>query len=149
MTVTNAGHQLLPTQPLTPSPDASQTEYRAWNPNHNGVKRAAIGKRTGFFGVVNLLAPRKLSQEPSSHHWHSNFTYVQLKYTFEDDATGQPIIVGRTYMSFYGAPPAWACARRACMSREVSPADGPRARVPAQISTLASRWCRARRRPSK
>lgn len=40
----------------------NESTYRAWNPRHNGVKRRSEGTSTGFFGALNLLGPRSITQ---------------------------------------------------------------------------------------
>ena len=40
----------------------NETEYRAWNPRHNGVKRQEEGTTVGMFGAINLLGPRSTTQ---------------------------------------------------------------------------------------
>ena len=42
----------------------NETEYRANNANVNGVKRELYGTTEGFFGVLNLLGPRRPWQRP-------------------------------------------------------------------------------------
>ena len=67
----------------------NETDYRAWNPRHNGVKRQEEGTRVGFFGAVNLLGPRTVDQRPLDRFWNDQFTIVQLRYTFmTEEATG-------------------------------------------------------------
>ena len=87
---------------------------RAWNPNHNGVKRVAIGTAEGFFAAINLLGPRSEAQRPADKFWHATFTIVQLRYEFVAggarvdartcDATSgsrdTPLALGRTFMTF-------------------------------------------------
>lgn len=58
----------------------NDTEYRAWNQRINGVRRVARGTQAGYYGVVNLLAPR--SRHQRSKLWSEQFTMVQLNYTF-------------------------------------------------------------------
>lgn len=48
---------------------------------------------------MNLLAPRETSQ--GGQQWRDDITYVQLKYTFLNSGTGEPITLGRTFMTFY------------------------------------------------
>ena len=72
----------------------NESEYRAWNNYWNSIKYDS----DGAFGVVNLLAPREESQGDS---WRTEYTFVQLKIEFINAATGQPITLDRTFMSFY------------------------------------------------
>jgi hypothetical protein len=85
---------------------------RAWNPRHNGVKRQEVGGNAGYFGAVNLLGPRSLTQRPFSQFWSDTFTIVQLRFDFLREATDGayqqlglsglvPIELERTFISFY------------------------------------------------
>ena len=69
----------------------NETEYRAWNPRHNGLKRQAAGANYGFFGSINLLSPRDPSRiqyaRPANKLWFSTFTAVQLRYEFLAETT--------------------------------------------------------------
>ena len=89
----------------------NESEYRAWNPNHNGIKRQTEGARTGYFGAINLLGPRLSAQRPFEKYWNEHFTFVQLRYEFLDGASGQPLIIGRTFITFCApSPTPYACA---------------------------------------
>ena len=82
---------------------------RCADPRHNGVKRAQIGTREGYFVAINLLAPRSPSQMPADKLWYSDFTIVQLVYSFVTGPTSRPVGVGRTFMTFcarHKLPPA-------------------------------------------
>ena len=46
------------------------------------VKRREEGVRNGFFGAINLLGPRDVTQRPRSKYWNDQLTVVQLRYTF-------------------------------------------------------------------
>lgn len=69
----------------------NETEYRAWNPRHNGVKRQAAGANFGFFGAINLLGPRDPNRiqtaTPANKLWFATFTAVQLKFEFLAEAS--------------------------------------------------------------
>ena len=92
----------------------NETEYRAWNPRHNGVKRRQEGMRVGVLGAINLLGPRDATQRPADKFWNDQLTIVQLRYSFytesspgayRSDATGvyglRPLDVGRIFVSFW------------------------------------------------
>jgi len=74
---------------------------RGWNTEWNGIKRQQQDDRVGYFGVINLLGPRTPTQRPFDKFWNDQFTYVQLRYELLNGATGAPIALGRTYMTFY------------------------------------------------
>ena len=85
---------------------------RAWNPRHNGVKRQQEGDRVGFFGAVNLLAPRSPTQRPLDRFWHAAYTIVQLRFDFLTEVSFgsytssglgglSPLQLDRTYVSFF------------------------------------------------
>ena len=81
------------------------TEYHGWNTPLNGIKHKT-GMRDGSFGVINLLGPRDPSQ--SGFIWNSDLTMVELRYEFVTRAapytaasTPTPLVVRRTYLSFY------------------------------------------------
>ena len=115
---------------------SSWRRYRAWSPNHNGIKRRALGTIEGFFGAINLLGPRLERQTPRYKHWSTYFTFVQLKYEFlhgnrMDDAnsgtcgtqtvsgvSGMPVIINRTFMTFYDV-------RAVCRGRPQPPHTHP------------------------
>ena len=80
----------------------NMSEYRAWNPRHNGVKRQGIGDETGFFGAINLLGPRSALQRPYDKFWTDQFTMVQLKFSFVTSAGASlsPLTIGRTFITF-------------------------------------------------
>ena len=73
----------------------------------NGIKRQSLGSTEGFYGVVNLLAPRAAGQ---SGAWRSDATWVDLRYEFvrppeerDDQAvslSGSPIALERTFVTF-------------------------------------------------
>lgn len=73
----------------------------------NGIKRQSLGSTEGFYGVVNLLAPRAAGQ---SGAWRSDATWVDLRYEFvrppeerDDQAVslgGSPIALERTFVTF-------------------------------------------------
>ena len=77
------------------------TEYHAWDTQWNGIKvGSASGADTGTFGVVNLLGPRSQSQSGAVSGWH-DFSYVELRIAFVTGTARTPIVLPRTYMSFY------------------------------------------------
>lgn len=93
----------------------NESEYRAWWTGHNGIKRVASGTIEGFFGAVNLLGPRSVTQRPFDRFWHASFTIVQLRFSFVrgglrlDARTCTPaagagsdalLQIGRTFMTF-------------------------------------------------
>ena len=81
------------------------TQYRAFNVNVNGVKRqrgAVETSVTGYFGALNLLAPRSPLSEPAER-WHSDATFVQLRFDFTT-MYGHPTHLSRTFIC--------ACAER-------------------------------------
>ena len=88
----------------------NESEYRAWNARHNGVKRTGAGANSGSFGVINLLGPRTPLQKPYSSYWNDLFTIVQLRYSFTTgpNLLDRPLWIGRTFITFYdfdtGAP---------------------------------------------
>ena len=91
----------------------NMTEYRAWNPRHNGVKRQGIGDETGFFGAINLLGPRDSRQRPFTSFWSDQFTMVQLKFDFVSGPRNElsPLTIGRTFITFCApSPTPSACA---------------------------------------
>ena len=67
----------------------------------NGIKRETEGDQTGYFGVLNLLGPRLNQPGPPITQWNPTFTFVQLRYTFIGRNSGAPIVLDRTFMSFY------------------------------------------------
>ena len=88
----------------------SESEYRAWQSNVNGIKQQSGSGY--YFGVINLLAPRDpLTQ---SRSWHANLTFVQLRFEFVSGSWGAgathgggstdsvlPLNLTRTYISFF------------------------------------------------
>ena len=80
----------------------NQSEYRGWNIRLNGIKKNSKGSQTGYFGVVNLLGPRSTDQSgPPETQWNTEFTYVELRFTFIGRNSGAPVTIDRTYMTFY------------------------------------------------
>jgi hypothetical protein len=79
----------------------NESEYRPWNSRHNGVKRSREGSNAGSFVAINLLGPRSASQSPAAMLWHSDFTLVQLSYSFVAGTNSVPITIGRTFLTFY------------------------------------------------
>lgn len=75
----------------------NESVYRAWNPRHNGVKRQSEGTAVGFFGAINLLGPRTISQRPYSKYWSDLFTFVQLRYSFYVEAAAGDYTNGECY----------------------------------------------------
>ena len=67
---------------------SNATEYRAFSTLNNGIKLTS----NGSFGVLNLLAPR--SSEVTA-------TWVQLRFSFVDSLTSEPITLERTHVTFY------------------------------------------------
>ena len=65
------------------------TAYRAFNTGINGISH----KPNGSFGVINLLAPQASEA--------STVSFVQLRYSFVDGATGLPLTLSRTHVTFY------------------------------------------------
>ena len=63
----------------------------------NGVKRVSYGANTGTFGVINLLGPRDPSQ---SSFWDQHYTQTQFRVEFITTLTGQPLQIGRTFITF-------------------------------------------------
>ena len=68
------------------------SEYRGWSTRANGIKV----KSGGAFGVINLMAPRDI--DPI---WHEDYTSVVLRFKFTSSKTQQPIVLERTFMTFY------------------------------------------------
>jgi hypothetical protein len=80
----------------------NMTEYRAWNTQWNGVKRAEEGDVVGYFGVTNLLGPRHPTQGGGEYfQWSDKFTMVQLKYSFIKRYTQEPYVIDKTFFTFY------------------------------------------------
>lgn len=83
--------------------------YNYWSNGHNGIKRSNGAGVAGFFVAINLLGPRSPTQRPLPKFWNEHFTSCGFRYTFVNHATGAPIEIGRTFLSFYdfdtGAPP--------------------------------------------
>jgi hypothetical protein len=103
------------------------SEYRGWNTRQNGVKRQVLGANVGYFGAINLLAPRSDNHLPVSTRWTDHFTMVQLKFCFVNDRTPHaaqstlaPITLGRTFITFCTCPwiadPACDCIRHCTLS---------------------------------
>lgn len=65
------------------------TNYAAANPRLNTVRRRTLGS----FGGVNLLA--------SAHGSGADLAWTSLRFTFLNAQTSQPVLLGRTYISFY------------------------------------------------
>ena len=81
----------------------NETAYRAWNPRMNGVVRQLNGRgeRSGFFGALNVLAPRAPGGFAS---WTAELTFVQVRYTFvhhQSDLDGSPLPLPRAFLTFY------------------------------------------------
>lgn len=76
----------------------NESEYRAWITEWNGIKREEENDRVGYFGVVNLLGPRRSTQRPLTKFWNEHFSYVQLRYSFLNGATSLPLTLGRTFL---------------------------------------------------
>ena len=78
------------------------TEYYAWSTQWNGLKRPDddLGSDTGAFAVVNMLGPRDETQQDRIDHWR-HFSFVELKVQFTTGASRQPIVLPRTYLTFY------------------------------------------------
>ena len=84
----------------------NMTEYRSWNRMWNGVKvrekvglgMNADGNLTDSFNVINLRAPR---DPATTKWWASEFTMVQLKYELVTGDEQSPIVLPRTYLTFY------------------------------------------------
>ena len=64
------------------------TEYNAFNPLQNGLSQ----KTGGTFGVINMKAPS--SDDPALH------SFVQLRFSFLDAATQQPVAVAPADAAF-------------------------------------------------
>jgi hypothetical protein len=80
----------------------NETEYRAWRVKLNGIKRRNQGDSAGYFGVINLLGPRSPRQPGGPDtQWNPEFTFVQLRYSFVGRNSGNPIVIDRTYLTFY------------------------------------------------
>ena len=76
----------------------NESEYRAWNVAINGIKRVQRVSTSGYFSVINLLAPRSQSQR---RYWHHEQTFVDLRYTFLNAVTQAPSVLDRTMLTFY------------------------------------------------
>lgn len=86
----------------------NETTYRAWRLGHNGIKRGnRAASSFGYFAVVNLLGPRSATQLPAGKWWNEAFTFVQLRYEFLDGA-GAPIVIQKTYLTFYDFDTGWS-----------------------------------------
>lgn len=77
-----------------------QSEYRAWSTENNGIRRQTDGTITGYTVAINLLGPRMPWQRPRSKFWRSDFTLVQLSYSFVTGPSSTTIRIGRTFLSF-------------------------------------------------
>ena len=84
------------------------TEYRAWNPNLNGIKR----RSGGAFGSINLLGPRHHTQP---RFWRAAMTHAVLKFEFLDTTTGQPVNLPLTYLSFFDLDTSPGGSDRECL----------------------------------
>ena len=73
---------------------ANASEYRAWNVGSNGIVQTS----GGFFGLINVLAPRDAG---TGSDWHGDVTYVDLRFEFVDPINGAPLTLSRTFLSFY------------------------------------------------
>ena len=65
------------------------------------IKRKSRDGETGYFGAINLLAPRP---DGGYLEWRDDVTYVQLLYSFvshTDALDGAPMVLDRTLMTFY------------------------------------------------
>ena len=72
-----------------------------WNTRVNGVKRQAGQMTTsdaGFFGVINLLAPRPVGD---AWHWDADLTFVQLRFAFVASTSELAVRVPHTFLTFY------------------------------------------------
>ena len=80
----------------------NETEYYAWDTQWNGVKRPSEGAQTdtGAFAVVNLLGARDETQQGRVEGWR-HFSYVQLRIQFVTGAGRTPLVLPRTYLTFY------------------------------------------------
>ena len=84
----------------------NETEYRAWNPNINGIRNA----ESGAFGAINLLSPRS---PRSPRFWRQDMTYVQLRFEFIEASTAAAVALPRTFFTF--------CAHATCSTRTPAP----------------------------
>ena len=82
----------------------NESEYRAWDASMNGIN--------GAFGVVNLLGPRAPGRP---RFWRQSVTFVDLRFTFVDSASGADIVLPRTYISFFDLDTAPTGAARECV----------------------------------
>ena len=76
----------------------NESEYRAWSVYLNGVKRVQRDSVSGYFCVVNLLAPRASNQR---RHWNAWVTQVDLRYTFISASAQTPVVIERVLLTFY------------------------------------------------
>ena len=134
----------------------NETEYRAWNPRHNGVKRQSDGVREGHFGAINLLGPRSTAQLPTYKFWNDQFSIVQLRYSFmteisqgayRADSSGvyglRPLNVGRMYMTFWDMDTGMPTFGASQVQKEAMQM-GPQVRVDSPARTLSMRIWPAR-----
>jgi hypothetical protein len=91
----------------------NETEYRAFNVNGNGIKFEEGSTTIGLFGTINLLGPR-LATQPK--HWDTTQTTVQLRYALVDAWTGEPLVVPRTFFTFYDLDSGKDDTQRECMA---------------------------------
>ena len=56
-------------------------------------------------GAINLLGARLTSQRPADKQWTTQFTAVQLKFSFlaepSSSSDWEPLTIGRTFITFY------------------------------------------------
>ena len=77
---------------------------RAWNVNNNGVKQETAGARSGFFGSINLLAPRSAGGYNPGGHWRESVTFSELAFTFllhAPDLNGTALPLRKAFISFF------------------------------------------------
>ena len=77
----------------------NMTEYRAFRAANNGLKQ----KSGGSFGVVNLLAAQASEGGTGGGGTSDDAgaaSFVQLRFTFVDAPSGQPVTLGRTHVTF-------------------------------------------------
>ena len=67
---------------------ANASEYRAWNVGSNGIVQTS----GGFFGLINVLAPRDAG---TGSDWHGDVTYVDLRFEFVDPINGAPLTAAK------------------------------------------------------
>lgn len=114
----------------------NQSEYHAWNPDLNGIKRST-GGRFGSFGAINLLGPRE--EDQAGYVWHTGGTFVELLFEVvgRDGSGTRALTLPRTYLTFYD----FDASATSSEVMQINPSGSPLEIMPATSELIrASSW---------